>query len=357
VIALLAGAVLLALTPDVLCIIPTRSLSGGGSLPMMMMGGNDYAGWFQLAGKGAAIQTFWGYHNGPHLAPQLKRIGRQNVFVSSGIPCGGIDGGVEPMNASQAMSYIDTELAQLDTNYVDLLLLHHRCETEAETQKVWGAMEAAKQAGKTKHIGVSNFNAHDMGTLSSVAQEPIEVNEAHFGIGTMDFEALAYMREHSIVPVSFSSLSGGWDHPAIADVAASHQITVQQAMYAYVNNWNISVLSAYDPRHPEYTIQDLKIFNITLSTQEMKALDQVQLGKRTCTDCFTDECEACAGTLLQLGCPMGMPMPVWGRDNKNATQCMECAALAKNKAAVLQACGGTSGGETLETMVPKACGA
>ena len=35
------------------------------------------------------------------------------------------------------MSYIDTELAQLDTNYVDLLLLHHRCETEAETQKVW----------------------------------------------------------------------------------------------------------------------------------------------------------------------------------------------------------------------------
>ena len=87
------------------------------------------------------------------------------------------------------------------------------------------------------------------------------------------------------------------------------------------------------------------------------SLTQVQLGKRTCTDCFTDECEACAGTLLQLGCPMGMPMPVWGRDNKNATQCMECAALAKNKAAVLQACGGTSGGETLETMVPKACGA
>ena len=42
-----------------------------------------------------------------------------------------------------------------------------------------------------------------------------------------------------------------------------------------MNNWNISVLSAYDPRHPEYTIQDLKIFNITLSTQEMKALDQV----------------------------------------------------------------------------------
>ena len=36
-------------------------------------GGNDYAAWFALAGKGAAIQTFWGYHNEPHLAPQLAR--------------------------------------------------------------------------------------------------------------------------------------------------------------------------------------------------------------------------------------------------------------------------------------------
>lgn len=40
--------------------IPTRPLSGGGTLPMLAMGGNDFAGWFKAAGKGAMIQTFHG---------------------------------------------------------------------------------------------------------------------------------------------------------------------------------------------------------------------------------------------------------------------------------------------------------
>ena len=31
--------------------------AGGGSMPMMMMGGAEFAGWFELAGKGAGIQV------------------------------------------------------------------------------------------------------------------------------------------------------------------------------------------------------------------------------------------------------------------------------------------------------------
>ena len=94
-------------------------------IPMMLMGGNEYAGWFQLAGKGAGIQTFYGYGNGPHLAPELAKVGRENVFVSTGIPCGGIDSKDPPMNSSAATALIDNELAQLKTTYADLLLLHH----------------------------------------------------------------------------------------------------------------------------------------------------------------------------------------------------------------------------------------
>ena len=84
--------------------------------------------------------------------------------------------------------------------------------------------------------------------------------------------------------------------------------------------------------------------------------DQVTAGKRTCTDCYTDECQACAATLGRLGCPLGMPLPVWGRDNKHGVECMACAATAEHKAEVAKACGGTERGESVETMVPKACG-
>ena len=66
-----------------------------------------------------------------------------------------------------------------------MLMVHHRCQTEGDMFKVWSAMEAAKRAGKARHLGVSNFNAHDMAQLNAEAQEPIEANEARFGVGAM----------------------------------------------------------------------------------------------------------------------------------------------------------------------------
>lgn len=91
--------------------------------------------------------------------------------------------------------------------------------------------------------GVSNFNAYDLASLSAVATQPIEANEARFTVGAMDHEALDYMNTHGIVPISYSSLSGGTDHPAVAAIAATHKITAEQVLYAYVAQHNISVVS------------------------------------------------------------------------------------------------------------------
>ena len=94
------------------------------------------------------------------------------------------------MTKTAALQYIEEEMQQLDTNYVDLLLFHHRCRTPEETASVWEAFESMKTLGKARHIGVSNFNVHDLKTLQRTAQLPIEVLEAHFGVGLMDFEVV-----------------------------------------------------------------------------------------------------------------------------------------------------------------------
>ncbi len=136
-------------------VIPMHPLAGGGEMPMMLMGGNDFSGWFKTVGPGAGIQTFFSYGNAEQIAPQLEAAGRDKVFVSTGIPCGccGPDTPkFKPMNATTAEWYIDEELAKLRTSFADLLLFHHRCTTESETAAVWSALEAAKRAGKARHI-------------------------------------------------------------------------------------------------------------------------------------------------------------------------------------------------------------
>lgn len=267
------------------------------------------------------------------------------------------------MTAKLAMGYIDDELSQLETSYVDLLLFHHRCNTSAETAEVWSAFEDAKRQGKARHIGVSNFNTHNLKTLAKTAQEPIEVLEAHFGVGIFDFEVVEFANTHGIHPVSFSSLSPTSTdlhglHPTITKVSAAHNITPEQVMYAYVAAKNITVLSSFDPAHPKWLADDIAIFGVTLTSDEMTELDRVTPGKRTCPDCYTFECQACANALESLNCPVGPRHGgfIWGRSNPQAEECMACGALPANAERIAGACGSLSEGESLETMVPKACG-
>jgi len=353
-------------------VIPTYPLAGGGEIPALLMGGNDFGEWFAAAGPGAGLQTFYAYGNQRHIAGQVAAYGRQNVFVSTGIPCGccGADSPrIEPMNASLALGYVMEDLAQLNTSHIDLLLFHHRCRTPDETASVWKGFEAAKNRGLARHIGVSNFNAHDLTLLLQTAVEPIDVLEAHFGVGLMDWETLALARAHGIQPVAFSTLSEAFtDHPTLTPVvdaiAASHGVSRYQAMMAYVRMRNVTVLSSCfsaPARCAAHYADDLAMLRVTLTSAEMSALDALTLGKRTCTDCFTDECQACAHALHALGCDighngMGITFPVWGRSNRNGTGCMACAERPQHRAAVHAACGGTARGESLETMVPKACG-
>ena len=350
---------------------PTYPAAGGGEIPALIMGGDDFVEWFEFAGPGAGLQTFYSYRNGAHIGRQVQRFGRANVFISTGIPCGccGADSPrVEPMDATLAMGYIDEELAELNTSYVDLLLFHHRCRTFAETASVWRAFEDAKAMGKARHIGVSNFNTHELRRLSAVAVHPPEVLEAHFGAGVMDFEVLAYAREHHIHINAFSSLSmKNTDHPTLNAVveglATSRGLAPAQVLMAYVANYGLTVLTScfHMAKCPGYYAQDLAVFDVRLSVDEMAALDNLTLGKRTCTDCFTDECQTCARALHRLGCPIGRnglgeTFPVWGRNNPKGTVCQACAALPEHAAEVEEACGSTDHGETISTMVPKACG-
>jgi diketogulonate reductase-like aldo/keto reductase len=146
--------------------IPYQTLPGGGKLPLLIMGdgvnwgrGTNWTQWIDLVGAGAGIDSAWDYGSEPAIPPAIakSKFSREDIFITSKIPCDHWDGGVEPMNRTQAEWYIARDLAELNTSYVDLMLLHHICATPAETIEVWKALEGMKQRGQARAIGVSNF--------------------------------------------------------------------------------------------------------------------------------------------------------------------------------------------------------
>ena len=96
-----------------------------------------------------AIDTAQAYHNEEGVGRAVKASGlpREDFFLTTKVWVS--NGGEEKAAAS-----IDASLEKLQTDYIDLLLIHQPFNDYYGT---WRAMEAAYRAGKVRAIGVSNF--------------------------------------------------------------------------------------------------------------------------------------------------------------------------------------------------------
>src|SRR6195952_1491301 len=90
------------------------------------------------------------YDNEQMLGAAWKRLGlnREDIFITTKIA-------VQHFGAKHAPESFEASLEKLQTEYVDLLLLHF--PVTVLRKKSWLALEDIHKAGKAKNIGVSNY--------------------------------------------------------------------------------------------------------------------------------------------------------------------------------------------------------
>jgi predicted oxidoreductase len=106
---------------------------------------------------------------------------------------------------------VDNSLANLGTDYLDLLLIH-RPDPLMDPEDVAEAFGLLRQNGKVLHFGVSNFTASQFEMLQSVLPFPLITNQLE--ISLMKHEAifdgtLDVMMKHKVSPMAWSPLGGG----------------------------------------------------------------------------------------------------------------------------------------------------
>lgn len=77
---------------------------------------------------------------------------------------------------------LDQELTNLQTEYVDFVLLH-RPDTLVDLDDLAAAFNELEQSGKVRHFGVSNVNPMQVEMLQSALSQKLEVNQLQFGLG------------------------------------------------------------------------------------------------------------------------------------------------------------------------------
>ena len=169
---------------------------------------------------------------------------------------------------------VDASLRRLGTEYVDLLLIHWPNEA-VPLNETLDAMRAVQEAGKVRHLGVSNF---DRSLLEAALERaPILADQVPYQPGRDQRELLRLAQERDVMITAYSPLRGdGMASPVLADIAAAHGKTVQQVVLRWLlQQPKVSPIPrSSNPRHRE---ANFDVFDFALSSEEMDRISALGL--------------------------------------------------------------------------------
>jgi predicted oxidoreductase len=103
---------------------------------------------------------------------------REQVYIQSKV---GIRDGYFDFSKEHLLSSVDESLTALNTDYLDILLLH-RPDTLMEPEEVAEAFDQLESAGKVRHFGVSNQTPGQIELLKRSVTQPLLVNQVQLSI-------------------------------------------------------------------------------------------------------------------------------------------------------------------------------
>ncbi|MQS89978.1 aldo/keto reductase [Lactobacillus salsicarnum] len=173
---------------------------------------------------------------------------------------------------------LEKSLNRLQTDYLDLYLLHWRGETPlAETV---AGLEDVKKAGYIKDWGVSNFDLSDLNELASVPDGlNCVVNENLYNLTSrgVEYSILPWQKKHYMDFIGYSPFGSDKNEflklkPEIKDIAAQKHVTVFQLLLAWAirNNDVLSIPKTSSLSHFE---DNLKALEIEFTPDELDLLD------------------------------------------------------------------------------------
>jgi len=222
------------------------------------------------------IDTAQMYRNEQGVGRAIREAGvdRADVFITSKLN----NGVHKPDDARRAF---DATLAELGFDYVDLFLIHWPLPTryDGDFVSTWRTLEEFKNDGRTRSIGVSNFQIAHLQRLARETDTTPAVNQVEAHPYFRNDEVRAYGREHGIVTEAWAPIARGTvvDDPEVMRIAQAAGRSPAQV----VLRWHIQRGDVVFPKSvtPQRIKENFALFDFELSDASVEALDALDKGE------------------------------------------------------------------------------
>ncbi len=209
-------------------------------------------------------------------ALQTLALPRRQFFLTSKINLGN-------MGYRRVLSSFQESLDRLQTDHLDLLLIHWPGQQRERLADTWRAMEELYSAGKVRAIGVSNFLPRHLDWLAEDGTVVPAVNQVERNPQMNQNHLLAFCRQRGIQMEAWSPLRrGDLGNGTVLGLAEKYCRTPAQI----VLRWNVQSGVAVIPKsvHRERILENAAIFDFTLEPEDMSLLDGLHTGRHTSHD-------------------------------------------------------------------------
>ncbi len=252
------------------------TLNNGVKLPMVGFGTWDIRG---EVGKRCILEalelgyrlidTAQMYNNEDIVGKAVKESGfaRDEIFITTKIYRPNTD-------YKRAKDGIERSLNKLQTDYIDLLLIHEPYDSALE---MYEAFKEAYQEGKLRAIGISNFDIRKYKTFVKSCGIIPAVNQVESHVYYPQLDLKAVLESQGTLMQSWASFTEGrrniFAEPILNEIGAKYGKTSGQIALRYLLENGIAVI----PKsvHRERMEENIDVFDFELTSEDMEKIGRL----------------------------------------------------------------------------------
>ena len=216
------------------------------------------------------IDTAQAYFNEEGVGAAIAKSGidRKDLFITTKV-------WISNSDEEKAARSIDESLRKLQTNYIDLLLIH---QAYGDVFGTWRAMEKAYRAGKVRAIGVSNFQAARFFDFAHFVDLKPMVNQLQCNVMIQQTGIEPILADTNTKMIAWGPLGGqGVDgivkSEMLSGIGSKYGKTAAQVALRWLTQRGIVAIPKSS--HKERMAQNFDIFDFSLTPEEMAQISSL----------------------------------------------------------------------------------